>query len=119
MSEPKFVSKLSEEEIAENFKDVDFFSGIMEGLEEALAYEKGSAKAATFVRKRSLPDIDIAKTRKELSLSQKAFAAILGVSPRTVEAWEIGKSNPSPTARNLIFLIQSDPSLISKLQAQY
>ena len=115
---PTFKSRLTNEEIEENFKNTDLFSGLMEGLEEALAYEKGSAKAATFARKRSLPAVDVAKTRKELSLSQKAFAAILGVSMRTVEAWEIGKSNPSPTARNLIFLIQNDPSLIAKLQSR-
>ena len=117
MSELELHSKLSEKEIENNFKNIDFFSGIMEGLEEALAYEKGTAKAATFVRKRSLPEVDAAETRKELGLSQKAFAAILGVSPRTVEAWEAKRSTPTPTARNLIFLIKNDPSLISKLQA--
>ena len=50
---------------------------------------------------------------------QKGFASILGVSSRTVEAWEAGKSNPSPTARNLIFLISQDHSLIHKLQTIY
>ena len=52
---PAFKSRLTNEEIEENFKKTDLFSGIMEGLEEALAYEKGSAKAAAFARKRSLP----------------------------------------------------------------
>ena len=118
MERLEFQSKLTNEEIEENFMDVDFFSGIMEGLEEALAYEKGSAKAATYARKRSLPKIDVAQTRKDLLMSQKAFAAVLGVSPRTVEAWEIGKSNPSPTARNLIYLIQKDPSLVEVLQSR-
>ena len=118
MELPTFNSSLSNEEIEENFKNADLFSGIMEGLEEALAFEKGSAKAATVARKRNLPAVDVAKARKELSLSQKAFAAVLGVSARTVEAWEIGKSNPSPTARNLIYLILNDPSLIEKLQSR-
>ena len=118
MAEKLFESKLSDAEIEKNFQNIDFFSGIMAGLEEALAYEKGSAKAATFVRKRSLPDVDVSEVRKTLDLSQKAFASVLGVSPRTVEAWESGKSNPSPTARNLIFLISQDHTLISKLQAR-
>ena len=51
MEELVFKSALSEEEILDNFKDADFFSGIMSGLEEALAYEKGTARAATFARK--------------------------------------------------------------------
>ena len=109
-------SALSQEEIAKNFAGVDFFSGIMAGLEEALAYEKGSARAATFARKRKLPEVDVLEVRKQLEMSQKAFAAILGVSTRTVEAWEAGKSNPSPTARNLIYLISSDNALVAKLQ---
>ena len=37
VSEPIFKSSLSMEEVEANFKDVDFFSGVMEGLEEALA----------------------------------------------------------------------------------
>ena len=44
MSEYVFKSKYSMEEIELNFKDVDFFSGVKEGLEEALAYEKGKSK---------------------------------------------------------------------------
>lgn len=116
MATPVFKSKLSNAEIEDNFKDVDFFSGIMAGLEEALAFEKGTAKAATIARKRSLPDVNVAETRKDLQMTQKTFASVLGVSPRTVEAWEAGRSNPSPTARNLIYLISQDHTLISKLQ---
>ena len=116
MADKRFQSKLSNEEIEKNFEGVDFFDGIMAGLEEALAYEKGTAKAATFARKRSLPKINVAQTRKELDLTQKSFAALIGVSPRTVEAWESGKTTPSPTAKNLIYLISQDHTLVSKLQ---
>ena len=118
MAEIKFKSSLSDAEIENNFKDMDFFSGIMSGLEEALAFEKGDARAATYARKRSLPDVNVAETRKDLKLSQKAFASVIGVSARTVEAWEAGRSNPSPTARNLIYLISKDHTLISKLQTR-
>ena len=41
MDDLTLVSHLSEEEIIENFRDVDFFSAIMEGLEDALSYKKG------------------------------------------------------------------------------
>ncbi len=116
MTEPVFKSNLSNEKIESNFKDVDFFSGIMSGLEEALAYEKSSAKEATITRKRSLPDINVVSERKALNLTQAAFAKLLGVSPRTVESWESGRSKPSPTAKKLIYLISLDHSLIEKLQ---
>lgn len=116
MAERIIESSLSEDEIKANFQNIDFFSGIMSGLTEALAYEKGSAKAATVARKRSLPEIDVAAERKSLKLTQKSFAEILGVSPRTVEAWESGKTTPSPTAKKLMYLLSTDHSLVQKLQ---
>ena len=116
MSQHVFASSLSDSEIEENFKNIDFFNGIMAGLEEALAYEKGTAKAATVARKSSLPVVDSSKLRASLNMTQKEFARVLGVSPRTVESWESGRTTPSPTAKNLLFLIYKNPELISELQ---
>lgn len=115
MSDLRFESSLTMEEIENNFKDVDFFSGIMDGLNEALAYTKGKAAAETFARKRSLPVVNVAGLRSSLAMTQKTFAEILGVSCRTVEAWESGKSTPTPTAKKLMYLIQEDHSLVQKL----
>ncbi len=114
-TEPCFESSLSMEEIEKNFEGVDFFSGLMAGLEEAIAYEKGEAAAETFARKRSLPDVNVAVVRGALGMTQRAFAEVLGVSCRTVEAWESGKTTPTPTAKKLIYLIQQDNSLVQKL----
>ena len=58
----RFQSSLSWEEIEANFKDVDFFSGIMEGLNEALAYGQGTPSPKTVVRERPTPE-EIAATR--------------------------------------------------------
>ena len=116
MNELKLKSSLSVDEIEDNFKNIDFFSGIMDGLQEALAHKKGKAAADTFVRKSSLPSVNVAELRMELSLTQKAFADVLGVSCRTVEAWERGKTTPAPTAKKLMYLIQNDHSLVQKLE---
>ncbi len=115
MAERIFKSSLSMEQIEENFKNVDFFDGIMAGLNEALVYEKGAAAAETFARKKSLPNINVAELRQSLEMTQKSFASVLGVSTRTVEAWEIGKSTPTPTAKKLMMLISTDHTLIDRL----
>lgn len=47
MAELQLKSSLPPEEIEKNFEDVDFFSGVMDGLQEALAYKKGKASAET------------------------------------------------------------------------
>ena len=116
MSDHVFKSKYSLEEMEKNFEDVDFFNGIRKGLEEAFAYEKGKASAETIARKRSLPDVDVKAERESLDMTQKAFANVLGVSRRTVESWETGRSTPSPTAKNLIYLISQKPDLVLMLQ---
>ena len=62
MSEHVFKSEYSVEKIESNFKNVDFFSGIEEGLKEALACDRGNANARTFTRKGSLPEINTTLT---------------------------------------------------------
>lgn len=115
MAEIRFKTALTEEEIDKNFENIDFFSGIMEGLNEALEFEKGKACAETFARKQSLPAINVAGLRKSLNMTQQMFASVLGVSCRTVEAWESGKSTPTPTAKKLMYLIGENHTLVEKL----
>ena len=117
-NDPIFNTKLTQEEIENNFAEFDIFEGLVAGLQEAFEYEKGKARAETFARKRSLPTIDVVKVRTELQMTQKGFASILGVSCRTVESWECGKSTPTPTAKKLIYLIANDPSLVKRLQTE-
>ena len=40
MCDMRFDSSLTLEQIEKNFEDVDLFSGVMEGLEETLSFEK-------------------------------------------------------------------------------
>lgn len=49
---------------------------------------------------------DIKTLRSKLGLIQGDFALILAVSTRTVQAWEAGRSHPSPSNRRLLQLIQ-------------
>ena len=49
MDEMTFESSLSMEEIEKNFKNMDFFSGLMEGLREALAYTRDEIPDSTLI----------------------------------------------------------------------
>ena len=115
MEDIKFSSSLSQQEMKENFAGFDFFDGLMEGLTEALAYSKGKAAAETFSRNRSLPDVNVAEIRSTLNMTQRSFASMLGVSPRTVESWEAGRTTPTPTAKKLLYLIRKDHRLAQRL----
>lgn len=62
-----------------------------------------------------MPDIsaeDIKAIRKKLGFTQAVFAAVIGVSTKTVEAWETGTNQPIDPARRMISLIQFDPEIL-------
>lgn len=61
MADLTFKTSMSKQQVDENFKNIDLFSGVTEGLEEALLYEKGKASAETFARKQSLPLMNVAE----------------------------------------------------------
>lgn len=48
---------------------------------------------------------DIKNIRHQLGFTQNLFAQYFGVSPKTVEAWEAGKNQPSGPSRRLLGLI--------------
>lgn len=118
MIEIEATSSKDKEEVDKYFEEQNLYDSLMRGFNEALDYEKGNAKEKTIVRKMSLPDVNISVLRKELNMTQSAFAAVLGVSPRTVESWEAGRTTPSPTAKNLLYLICVDHSNVERLKKE-
>lgn len=52
---------------------------------------------------------DVAAIREETGLSQSKFAALLGVSVRTLQDWEQGRRAPCGAARTLLLIAQRSP----------
>lgn len=64
------------------------------------------------------PDIsDIARARLASGFSQSAFAALLGVSVRTLQDWEQGRREPSGAAKTLIKVAERHPEVLQELAA--
>lgn len=64
------------------------------------------------------PEISaIAHARLVSGLSQTAFAALLGVSVRTIQDWEQGRREPSGTAKTLIRVAERYPNVLQELAA--
>ncbi|MGI6030563.1 MAG: helix-turn-helix domain-containing protein [Eubacteriales bacterium] len=57
---------------------------------------------------------DIKRIRNSIGATQVAFAGILGVSKKAVEAWESGRNKPDGPSRRLIAVIEEDPFFPSK-----
>jgi putative transcriptional regulator len=93
-------------------KENKVFESIMKGLSESLEYAKGdSSKARRMnVTVSALPSYrekEIKEIREKLNLSQKNFAFVLGVSPKTVEAWESGRNIPQGPVQRFLQMLKS------------
>ena len=85
------------------------FEDLKEGLQEAIDYErgKGSAKRTTYVIDpvKKYSNVDIKKIRNRAGMTQAVFADYLGASPKTVEAWELGRTHPTGPANRLLDIL--------------
>ncbi|GIX26406.1 helix-turn-helix domain-containing protein [Pelomicrobium sp. G1] len=84
---------------------------IIEGLEELAAWTRGKAELAT--HEVTLPTAeDVPHIRKELKLSQDAFAGLLGVSVGTLRNWEQRRREPQGPARSLLYIVSKEPDAV-------
>lgn len=60
---------------------------------------------------------EVARARLASGLSQSAFAALLGVSVRTLQDWEQGRREPSGAAKTLFRVAERHPEILQELAA--
>lgn len=80
----------------------DVGNEILAGIKELKRGEHG--------RIMSLPSV--AAVRELTGLSQSKFAALLGVSVRTLQEWEQGRRAPSGAARTLLMIAAKNPTAL-------
>ena len=96
---------------------------ILEGLREAIAFERGEVQAAVHRVPVTARDAAaapapgytgerIAELRGRLRLSQVVFAQALNVSPETVRAWEQSKRAPEGAALRLLQITEEHPQVV-------
>ena len=92
------------------------FNDLKEGFEAILSDDKVKLKKHTI---NILPLTDyksseIKTVRNNVGMTQEAFAHFLGVSKKTVEAWELGYNKPLGSSNRLITMLAADKNLVKK-----
>lgn len=94
------------------------FDDLKQGLEEAIDYEKGvgeaNEKTYTILPIREYSNKEIRELRMKAGMTQSVFASYMGVSPKTVEAWERGSSHPTGPVFRLLDILASKELEITK-----
>jgi len=84
-------------------RDRDVWQETLEGVK---AIKSGQGKRRVVM----LPNVEA--IRESMDLSQSAFAAMLGVSPRTLQDWEQGRRKPCGPALSLLKVAAKRPDAI-------
>lgn len=98
--------------------DQDMFDELMASVSEAGAILRGEREPARVTRFDDATNGATPKTpnaravREQLGLSRSQFAALIGVSERTVEGWEQGRRQPSGPALTLLRVAARHPESV-------
>ena len=88
-----------------------FYEDLMEGLNEAVAIERGELKGRKTVYKidpvKKYNNTEIKRIRNTAGMTQNVFADYIGVSPKTVEAWDKGTNHPTGSACRLLSILEN------------
>jgi putative transcriptional regulator len=90
---------------------IDLYEELKEGLEEMVAVEKGRKEPVRVHR--VFTSDDIKALRKKAGVCQREFAAMLGVSNRTLQEWEQGRRTPTGPAMNLLRVYEANPKTVT------
>ena len=96
--------------------DDKLFEDLVESTKQAISISKGEIKPGRVHLFFGKDDIKTLREDK-LNLSQQQFAELLGISKRTLQEWEQGRSKPSGPARSLLKVASEYPENVLKALA--
>lgn len=89
----------------------------MEKFQQDLLKSVRQMKAGKAARTTQVALSPIAEARNRLGMSQSELAALMGVSPRTLQDWEQGRRKPTGAAQTLLRVAIAHPEALRDLKA--
>ncbi len=101
--------KVTASELARSEAKRDIWQEVLDGV--------GEIKAGRGKRTTVEPESSVVRARLRSGLTQAEFAALLGVSQRTLQQWEQGRRVPSGAAKTLIRVAELHPEVLREVAA--
>jgi len=87
----------------------ELFAELLESVREGGAILRGEREPS---RKFMIETPDVKRIRERYALSQSEFAALLGISIKTLQNWEQGRRTPHGSARVLLQVAARHPQAV-------
>jgi putative transcriptional regulator len=89
--------------------------GLAEAVEDAKSSDKKlKRRVVSIIPVKEYGAEQVKQIRKSTGMSQKVFASYMGVSAKTVEAWEAGINRPSGAASRLLSMLEMNEHLVEE-----
>lgn len=98
---------LTEKELLERDTKRDIGAELLQSIREMKAGKSG--------RVHYVGVSSVTEARHKVGLSQAQFAALLGVSKRTLQDWEQGRREPSGAAKSLLKIAEKRPDVLREI----
>lgn len=98
------------------------FQDVMASLDELIAHSRGESADGVRVHRMAVVQVEtftpdeIRSIRKSAKMTQAIFAACIGVTTKSVEAWEGGRSTPDGAARRTLGMVRNNPQYFDDMK---
>ena len=87
----------------------ELFNELLDSVRQGGEILRGTGRTG---RRTKINEPDVVRIRESYGLSQERFAALLGISVRTLQNWEQGRRRPHGPARVLLRVAEKHPRAV-------
>jgi putative transcriptional regulator len=95
--------------MSEEYLNDELFEELLESVREGGAILRGEKQASRIF---TIKAPDVTRIREQYELTQSEFAALLGISVKTLQNWEQGRRSPHGAARVLLQVASKHPEAV-------